>query len=469
MIARPADIARSTPMEGIGRILPHSPEAEKHLLACCLIDGQDVVSRCLMAKISAASFYVPAHGIVYDAILDLYGRQKPISISVLAEELKTSRTLDSVGGYAYLAEISASIPTTVQATYFIEKVREQATLRAFIRSRTASVEDAYNFSGDIDGFLSEATAKEGRVTADSSGQDEVSVQEEARDLITELRLPKDQRKGSVGLISWSIPDLDRRCGQMAPGDLIVLAGPPSSGKSALADQVIWAAARCEVTTLLFSYEMSRRKKVIRIAQQEARMNIKDFDGSPKDRQFGFLGAIQRIADCPHLHIFQRDTTLARLEARVRAIHQRKPVGLIIVDFLQYLARLEPLVNKERTDERIGRITASLKSLGASCGCPVMLLSSMNREGYKTGAAPGMANLKASGEIESDADVVMLLNWPKTNPRTGAEQDPHDEMQNSFYVEAKQEKGRDTGVHMVPLMFNRNWTRFEMCGGPRPPT
>src|SRR3954471_1324014 len=142
-----------------GRSLPHSVEAEEYLLSCCLLDGADVLSRCLEAQIKPESFYDPKHGIVYERLLDLYNRQAPIDVSVVAEELKTARLLDQVGGYAFLSQVSSRIPTTAQASYFIDKVREQALLREIIRSATGAVEDCYNFSGGIDEFVDQVETK----------------------------------------------------------------------------------------------------------------------------------------------------------------------------------------------------------------------------------------------------------------------------------------------------------------------
>ncbi len=124
----------------IGRTLPHSVEAEEYLLSCCFLDGLDVVSRCLEARISANSFHVPAHRTVFEKLVDLYNRQSPIDLAVIAEELKTARTLDEIGGYAFLTQIASRIPTTAQANSFIGKVRELALLRELIRTATSTVE-----------------------------------------------------------------------------------------------------------------------------------------------------------------------------------------------------------------------------------------------------------------------------------------------------------------------------------------
>lgn len=136
----------------LGRTLPHSLEAEEYLLSCCLLDGADVVSRCLEARIKPESFFDTKHGIIFEHLLALHAQQKPIDVSVVAEELKTSRQFDQIGGYAFLTQVSGRIPTTAQASYFIEKVREQALLREIIRSATRTVEDCYGFSGGINEF-----------------------------------------------------------------------------------------------------------------------------------------------------------------------------------------------------------------------------------------------------------------------------------------------------------------------------
>lgn len=129
--------------------MPHSIEAEEFLLSCCLIDGADVVARCLEAQLRPESFYDRKHGLVFEAVLGLYNRQAPIDAAVVCEELKSAGRLDAVGGYAFVAHVSARVPTTAQAAYFIGKVREQAQLRAIIRTATGAAEQAHNFDGDI--------------------------------------------------------------------------------------------------------------------------------------------------------------------------------------------------------------------------------------------------------------------------------------------------------------------------------
>lgn len=147
------------------RTLPHSLEAEEYLISSCILDGADVIGKCLRARISPDSFFDPKHGILFEILLDLYHRNaKVIEPSVVAEELKTRKQLEQVGGFAFIAQVSGRVPTTAHASYFIEKVREQALLRMTIREATAAVEDAYGFSGDIDGFAARFSSRLARVS-----------------------------------------------------------------------------------------------------------------------------------------------------------------------------------------------------------------------------------------------------------------------------------------------------------------
>eukprot|EP01031_Cornospumella_fuschlensis_P014014 gene14014-17128_t len=178
-----------------GRTAPHSLEAEEYLLSCCLLDGSDVISRCLEARIRPESFYLAAHGIVFERLLDLYNRQTPIDIAVLAEDLKTIKQLDAVGGFAFLTQISSRIPTTAQAGYFIDKVRELHLLRELIRSATGAVEECYAFTGGIDEFVDQIETKIFSVTQNRVSESAKQMREptrEAMNVITKMMMKKGE-------------------------------------------------------------------------------------------------------------------------------------------------------------------------------------------------------------------------------------------------------------------------------------
>lgn len=226
---------------GVGRSLPHSLEAEEYLLSCCLLDGSDVVSRCLEARIKPESFYDPKHGIIYERMLELYNRQAPIDISVVAEELKTARQLDQIGGYAFLTQVSSRIPTTAQASYFIDRVREQALLRDIIRTATGAVEDCYGFSGGIDEFVDQIEQKIFGVTQNRVSESAKPMKDptrEAMNVITKMMM----KKGELTGISSGFKDLDALMWGFQRTEMIVLAARPSMGKTSLALNFAEAAA-----------------------------------------------------------------------------------------------------------------------------------------------------------------------------------------------------------------------------------
>jgi hypothetical protein len=155
---RPTSRPASDPASPFGRTLPHSAEAEEYLLSCCLLDGSDTMDRCSEAKVAPAVFYVPYNRTIYEKLLEIHQSGRPVDLAVLAEELKTQRLLDGVGGYAYLTQISSRVPTTAQAQYFIDKLRELALLRELIKASTGVVEECFNYTGGIEEFV--ATRRE---------------------------------------------------------------------------------------------------------------------------------------------------------------------------------------------------------------------------------------------------------------------------------------------------------------------
>jgi hypothetical protein len=212
----------------IGRTLPVSVEAEEYLLSCMLLDGKDVVSRCREAGITIDTWYESKHGIIYDCICSCVDRGLPVDVSIVAEELKTTKQLDKVGGYAFLTQVSARIPTTAQTGYFIEKVREQALLRETIRCSAGMAEECYNFSGGIDTFLEDLQAKFKRIVDRSIVSDPEQI--EARRFNHKRLVKKPTPIFSLAGTTVS-----------TPGNLTAIYSQAKTGKSSLVGAMIAAA------------------------------------------------------------------------------------------------------------------------------------------------------------------------------------------------------------------------------------
>jgi len=436
--------------------LPHSLEAEEYLLSCCLLDGADVVSRCLEARIKPESFYDSKHGIVFERLLDLYNRQAPIDISVVAEELKTARQLDQIGGYAFLTQVSSRIPTTAQAGYFIQKVREQALLREIIRSATNAVEDCYGFSGGIDEFVDQIEGKKVSVTQNRVSESAKQMREPTRDamnVITKMMM----KKGELTGISSGFKDLDQMMWGFQKQEMIVLAARPSMGKTSLALNFAEAAAFPKkgpaAAVLIFSLEMGAAQLALRMLCARARVNMKLLrDGllsKNGEEQTRLLQAADEFTKSP---IFIDDSSaisIMQLRAKARRIHSRTPLGFIIVDYLQLLSPTDPKVPRE---QQVAEASRGLKAIAKELDVPVLVLSQLNRSSEKDNRTPKISDLRESGSIEQDADVVLMLARPKD-----ADEKFQVAADSAELIVAKQRNGP---VGDLKLTFLRDITRFE---------
>ncbi|MSU22293.1 MAG: replicative DNA helicase [Opitutus sp.] len=444
------------PAPAVGRSLPHSLEAEEYLLACCLLDGADVLSRCLEARIKPESFYDPKHGIIYERLLELYNRQAPVDISVLAEELKTTRQLDAVGGYAFLTQVSSRIPTTAQAGYFIDKVREQCLLRELIRSATGAVEDCYNFSGGIDEFVDQVEQRIFTVTQDRVSESAKPMSEptkEAMNVITKMMM----KKGELTGVASGFIELDKLMWGFQRQEMIVLAARPSMGKTSLALNFAEAAAlpkRGEpVAVLLFSLEMSAAQLALRMLCSRARVNMKLLrDGllsKNGEEQNRLVETADEFSKSP---IFIDDSSalsIMQLRAKARRIHARHPLGFIVVDYLQLLS---PTDGKMPREQQVAEASRGLKALAKELNVPVLVLSQLNRSSEKENRTPKLADLRESGSIEQDADVVLMLARPRD-----ADEKFQVAADSAELIVAKQRNGP---VGELKLTFLRDITRFE---------
>lgn len=441
----------------IGRTLPHSDEAEEYLLSCCLLDGADVVARCLEARIRAESFYDRKHQIVFEHMLALFNAQKPIELSVIAEELKAARQLDAVGGYPFLTQVSSRIPTTAQASYFIEKVREQALLREIIRSATGAVEDCYGFSGGIDEFVDQIETKIFSVTQNRVSESAKQMREpttEAMKIVHQMMM----KKGELTGVTSGFADLDKLMWGFQRQEMIVLAARPSMGKTSLALNFAEAAAMPKpggkvAPTLIFSLEMSASQLAMRMLCSRARVNMKLLrDGLLSKTGDDMQRMVTTADEFSKSPIFIDDSSalsIMQLRAKARRIHARTPLGFVVVDYLQLLSPTDAKVPRE---QQVAEASRGLKSLAKELDLPVLVLSQLNRASEKENRTPKLADLRESGSIEQDADVVLMLARPRE-----ADEKFQVAADSAELIVAKQRNGP---VGEMKLTFLRDITRFE---------
>lgn len=440
-----------------GRTMPHDAEAEEYLLATCLIDGPDVLPRCVIAGIAADSFYDEKCRIIFEVLLEMHRSQKPTEADSLAAELKTRRQLDAVGGYPAIIQLSNRIPTTAQTSYFIEKVREQALLRDVIRTATSAVEDCYNFTGGIDEFVDSVEQRMFGVTqhrvSDRMRPAAAIVPESMRTMTQMI-----QRKGQLSGVRSGFKDLDQLTWGFQRSDLIILAARPSLGKTTLALNIADRAAAPRpgeqaVPVLFFSLEMTAQQLVQRMICARGRINTKLLrDGMLSKNGEETIRMAEAADELTRAPLFIDDTsaaTVSYIRARARRAHARTPLGLIVVDYLQLMGATNSDAPRE---QQVSETSRGLKALAKELDVPILVLSQLNRSAEKDNRAPRLSDLRESGAIEQDADVVLMLSRPR---------DADDKFQvaadTTDLIIAKQRSGP---VGDLKLTFLRDISRFE---------
>lgn len=397
-----------------GRIPPNSVEAEEQLISACLLDGGEVLDRCIADRIRPHSFYVPANRVIFETMLAMHANQKPIDVSVLFEELKTTKQIDEIGGMSYLLRISGRIATTAGASYFIEKVRELATLRECIRACTTGVEKAYTYTGGIEEYVGEVesaimAATQDRITGDSSHVLEL-VDTALADFEECAKNP-----GKIIGIRSGYRDIDAITGGLRPSEMIILAGRPSTGKTSLALNIAEnIAIPCRgvnpFPVWIASLEMSKRQLGHRLLAQRARVNIamavKGLFKPGSQEMNEMKTARNEYVKCKMFIDDESGMTISMIRAKARRMHAKNPLGLIVVDYIGLITPNDSRVNRE---QQVAEASRGLKALAKELNVPVLVLCQLNRDSVKTGRPPQLSDLRESGSIEQDADVVIMLH------------------------------------------------------------
>jgi len=435
--------------EGAGKLPPHSIEAEESIIGGVLLDNT-AVDRAL-ELLTPDDFYRETHRKIMRAILELNARNEPVDLITLSEVLRNRNELQDVGGAAYLADLAERVPTAANVPYYARIIRDKSLLRALIQTSTEIAMQSFEAQGDIESFLDEAEHRIYQIADRKIRPSFHRVGEIVIDSMKQVEQLYERREMVTG-VPTGFKDLDKKTAGLQAGDLIIVAGRPSMGKTAFALNLAqYAALEAEVGVAVFSLEMSKEQLVLRMLCSEARVDQSRVRaGFAQERDYPKLAiAAQRLSEVP---IFIDDTpALSILELRAKARRLRRDrqarLGLIIVDYLQ-LMRGPSTDNRE---QEISAISRSLKALAKELSIPVVALSQLNRQvEARADKRPVMADLRESGAIEQDADVIMFLFRPSV----------YDDKADEHEAEVIIGKQRNGPIGKVPLLFFSEHTRFE---------
>jgi len=433
------------------KVPPQNLEAEQSVLGGILIDNQALNS--VLEILQTDDFYSDAHRKIFSAILELSEKGRPSDLVTLSDVLRNRNQIDAVGGASYLAALVDSVPSAANISYYSKIVKEKAILRSLIGTATDILTKSYGAGSDVDTLLDEAEHAIFEISENKIKPSFSPLKELIKDSFRTIERLYEKKELITG-VPTGFEMLDEKTSGLQKSDLVVVAGRPSMGKTALALNIAqYAAIEANIPVAIFSLEMSKEQLAFRMLSSEARVDSQRLRrGFPGETDWPKLTtAAGRLAEAP---IFIDDTaaiTVLEMKAKSRRLKAETGLGLVIVDYLQLMRSLG---SRDSREQEISEISRSLKALAKELNIPVVALSQLNRQvEQRTNRRPQMADLRESGAIEQDADVIIFLYRDEVYNRT--EDNPE-----KGIAEVIIGKQRNGPVGTVKLAFLEKFTRFE---------
>ena len=382
---------------------PHSREAEESVIGALLL-SEDAVNE-VMDRLDPDEFYVPAHQAIFEAMRELFDSNQAIDAVTVSEELRRKGELEKVGGVQYLTRLVDIVPSTSNVVYYAGIVEEHAKRRALIRAGASVTELAFSIDDDISGVLDRAEQAVLSVAEKRASQSLLEVGPMFQDVLEHIEM-LEQRGSEITGLATGFVDLDKKLAGLQPANLVIIAGRPAMGKSSLAMNIATNAAAEGDPVAIFSLEMSKEEIVQRILSSVGKVD------SMKLRS-GQLGPLwQRVVDAAgrmyKAPIFIDDSpvvTVTDIRAKCRRLKRKHGLSLIVVDYLQ----LMEANGSENRQQEIAQISRHLKNLARELDVPIIAASQLNRSlESREDKRPRLSDLRESGSLEQDADVVMFV-------------------------------------------------------------
>lgn len=393
---------------------PQSIEAEQALLGCILLD-KDILTK-IEDLVKPEDFYQETHRIIFQAIKELYEARSPIDLLSLSNRLEEKNQLENIGGRSYLVSLVNSVPTAAHASYYAEMVQEKSTLRRLIKAGENIVSLGYKKEEiGIEEILDKSEQEVFKVSQKYLKENFIPLKKilgETFERLEEIHREKGRLRG----ISTGFIDLDRMLAGFQRSDLIILAGRPSSGKTSLAlDIARHAAIRERIPVGIFSLEMSKEQLVERLLSAESQVDFwKMRTGALSEKKYGeedddftkIAHAYGVLSETPLFVYDSPSANIMEIRTKARRLQAEHGLGLLILDYLQLM---QGISGKENRTQEISEISRALKSLARELDIPVLALSQLSRQvEFRHPPIPILADLRESGAIEQDADVVIFI-------------------------------------------------------------
>jgi replicative DNA helicase len=430
------------------RTPPHDLLAEQSALGGMLLSKDAVAD--VIETVRGVDFYIPKHELIYEAILTLYSHGEPTDVITVTDELTKSGELQRAGGAEYLHTLTALVPTAANAGFYASIVAEKAVLRRLVEAGTRIVQMGYASEGEVVDLVNNAQAEIYGVTGGVEAEDYVPLVEAIQTAVDEIELAGG-RDGELAGVPTGFADLDELTNGLHGGQLVIVAARPGLGKSTLAlDFARSATIKHQMPTLFFSLEMGRSEIATRLLAAESSIPMHTLrKGNMDPRDWARLANTRgEIADAPLYIDDSPNMTLVEIRAKCRRLSQRVGLRMVIIDYLQLMTSGKKVENRQ---QEVSEFSRALKLLAKELNVPVIALSQLNRNSEaRADKKPALSDLRESGSLEQDADIVILLHR-----ETGLERDDP-RMGEADLIVAKHRNGRqDT----IGVSFSGMYSRF----------
>ncbi|ANP26713.1 replicative DNA helicase [Dermabacter vaginalis] len=438
------------PDQGMDRLPPQDLGAEQGVLGGMMLSKDAIAD--VVEKLRSNDFYRPAHELIYEAIIDLYGRGEPADFVTVADALREKGNLEKVGGAPYLADLIDAVPTAANAGFYAEIVAERATLRRLVEAGTRIVQLGFAADGgEVDAAVNEAQAQVYSVTDRTKSEDYVKLSEVIEPTMDFIEMLQS-RGGQVNGVPTGFAEFDELTQGLHSGQMIIFAGRPAMGKTTLGMDVMRSAAiHNGMASAIFSLEMDRQEIMMRIMAAEAQVPMSRLrDGTVDDQDWERLArATTRFMDAPLYIDDSANMTLMEIRAKCRRLKQKADLKLVVIDYLQLMSSGKRVESRQ---QEVSEFSRALKLLAKEIEVPVIAISQLNRGNeQRTDKKPMMSDLRESGSIEQDADLIVLIHredyYEKESARAGE----------ADLIVAKHRNG---ATKTIPVAFEGHYSRFK---------
>jgi replicative DNA helicase len=443
----------------VDRLPPHSPEAEQGVLGCALLSPNDCMGECIERfKHGTDVFYDLRHQTIFSTLVEMYDSREAIDVITLQQRLKNKQLLEEVGGIAYLAALPDAVPSSANLSYYLDIVQEKYLLRKMIHTCTDVVGRVYDYEGEVDALMDEVERDILRISESRVQSQTTTIKDLVKKAITTIE-DFHQRQGVLTGVGTGFTDFDKMTSGLHGGEMVVIAARPSMGKTSLAMNIAeYVAIEQRLPVGVFSLEMTSESLVLRMLCSRSRVNLRNVrEGFLAERDFPKLtGSAGKLANAPLFIDDSSALSILQLRAKARRMSQQYGIKLFVIDYLQLLHSTAR--RAENRQQEIADISSGVKSLAKELNVPIIVLSQLNRElEREKNRKPRLSDLRESGAIEQDADVVGLLYKPSSGDDEESGSAAEEDAVPVNLLIAKQRNGPTGDVN---LTFLKSYTRFE---------